>query len=433
MYKELEEFCPGITQQKSSTQQFWLNDEKRAKFSQSFAQSLEQIEGELSEDGKKMINLNNLPFETPSSGIFNNKLPMTCEGIYLSSDLFPKNIIRTKINNICFCLISFDYGKFSDVIFNNCTFDSCKFNFTDFSNCHFQDCYFYISDFTGNHISSCTFYDCAFSILKNLQNLKIQYSTFENCRYHIGNPIFEDCYIDNRSRFSILKTEKPKRKMDIPKHKDLFENGKQIFTSHFYENIKNGYLASSSYEIARAYYFKQEQAYTKYNITVHRSEYQQIISLLEKLSKYKQIILALEKLFKTKNIPAKFENSIKFLYKLIKTDYGIRKLIEITTGYGTDPMKSVRAIILSFLLFTIVLGCFGLKIEIYNKQRFLNVPELLLLSSGAFLTFGNILPGAVLMSGFAKIIFTIESFTGIILNGLFLTTLSSYWSFGKNR
>jgi hypothetical protein len=90
-------------------------------------------------------------------------------------------------------------------------------------------------------------------------------------------------------------------------------------------------------------------------------------------------------------------------------------LLELITGYGIKPMRVLYSMLLFFAIFS--------SVFIYK----LGFTKGILLSAGAFFTFGANANYLQYLNNFFKILYIFEAFTGISMIALFIVVLSNLW------
>jgi hypothetical protein len=136
--------------------------------------------------------------------------------------------------------------------------------------------------------------------------------------------------------------------------------------AEIFKGIKEGYIAGDVIKKAREYFFKEKQSITKHNSK----------KLREKISGY---------------------------------------FLELISGYGIKPFRVFLSMLTIFVIFSIV---FIARI---------GFSEGLLLSAGAFFTFGANTNYLQTLGTLFKIVYIAEPFFGISLMALFITVLANYW------
>jgi len=135
--------------------------------------------------------------------------------------------------------------------------------------------------------------------------------------------------------------------------------------SEIYKGIKEGYLGGEVIKQSKNYFFKEKQAITRYN--------------------------------------ANCKNKITGYFH------------EYITGYGISPLRVLITMMIIFIVFTLIF---------IGKTDCLNG---LLLSAGAFFTFGANIDYLKDMCTVFKIFYILEAFFGIASMALFITVLANLW------
>ncbi|MBA7581803.1 hypothetical protein ES708_23714 [subsurface metagenome] len=90
-------------------------------------------------------------------------------------------------------------------------------------------------------------------------------------------------------------------------------------------------------------------------------------------------------------------------------------LFEFITGYGIRPIRVLLSMLLFFILFS--------SVFIYK----LGFAKGILLSAGAFFTFGTNANYLQFLSDWFTVIYIIEAFTGILMIALFVVVFTNLW------
>ena len=136
--------------------------------------------------------------------------------------------------------------------------------------------------------------------------------------------------------------------------------------AEIFKSIREGYVAGRVYGKARRYFLEENKA-----ITLHNTK-----GLRQKLG---------------------------------------RLFLELITGYGVRPLRVLAT----------MLAVFAIPSVLFMAK--LGFSEGLLLSAGAFLTFGANTYHLSALCGLFKIVYVAESFCGILLMALFIIVLANLW------
>jgi hypothetical protein len=250
--------------------------------------------------------------------------------------------------------LDFSYAQFYHSTFKNCYFQS-RFGFTSFYNCTFLNCTFHFAKWRG-----CTFEKCRFEGIDF-----IEYCKFVNCsfsltefkRYFTHFGLFEDC------KFSATV------ELDNPAPSPIAKNGPRILFDNkglgeVYLSIQEAYKSGAAHDREQEYYYRSRKARTRYNS----------------------------------------RGVLDFAYK--------KFLIELLTGYGVKPFRTLLSGIIIVLIFT---GVF--YIDSFDANRSF------ITSMSAFLTMGDV---SSLQWPF-NVLYLAEGFVGLFILGLYLTTLANVW------
>jgi uncharacterized protein YjbI with pentapeptide repeats len=235
--------------------------------------------------------------------------------------------------------INFKFAEFWNCNFTNATFPSTHFTFARFYNVTFKKCIFALGAFHGTKLENVTFEDCDF----------IEHSGFTNCEFantkfiktFFNDNIFHDCKFDNKITIDInlscTRWGSPKAQMNMTN------------LSGLYTGIKESFENGKEYDLSREYYYQQLVAFRQYNIT---SKLRKVLSWL----------------------------------------------LDIISGYGVKPQRSLLCSLAVLSIFTIIF--------FFN----LGFNDGLLLSTGSFFTFGAKTDRLNDLPAFFKILYVLESF-----------------------
>jgi len=136
--------------------------------------------------------------------------------------------------------------------------------------------------------------------------------------------------------------------------------------ANIYKGIKEGYFAGAAHEQARQYFYKEKHYFTRYN---------------------------------SKGVRNKI--------------FGL--CLDLISGYGVRPWRVLFSMLMVFAIFSLV---FCSRIGFSNG---------LLLSAGAFFTFGANTSYLQCFGNFFRLMYILESFLGVSFMALFITVLANVW------
>lgn len=256
-------------------------------------------------------------------------------------------------------------------------FEAIDFSYASFYHSKFRNATFPSTFFTFAKIYNCEFINCVFAYT-GFYGATLEKTRLVNCDFiehnHITNcdlraVTLEKCFISANLFFDCKFDEQTT--VDDPLEKPLImSQGSFKFSkgslAEILKGIKEGYTAGNVIEQARLYYFKERQSITRYNAK----------SLQEKIYGYS---------------------------------------LELLAGYGVKPFRVLISMVTIFSIFsTFFIAKIGSS-------------EGLLLSAGAFFTFGANSDRLQTLGNFCKVIYVAESFFGISLMALFITVLANMW------
>ncbi len=256
--------------------------------------------------------------------------------------------------------------------FEGIDFSYCSFHHSTFKNATFLNTFLSFSK-----LYNCEFMNCTF-LFVSFYGATLEKTKFINCDFIEHNSItncdlrevkLENCFIPTNLFFDCKFDEQTT--IDTPLDKSSRKPGSNLKLSksdlaEIFKGIKEGYTAGGVIKQARMYFFKERKAITRYNTK----------GLREKIAGF---------------------------------------ILELLTGYGIKPLRVLLAIFTIFLIFSAV---FIAKI---------GFSEGIILSAGAFFTFGANTNYLQTSSGLLKFIYIAEAFFGISLIALFITVLANYW------
>jgi hypothetical protein len=257
--------------------------------------------------------------------------------------------------------IDFSYAQFWHSSFTGACFPQTHFSFARLYNITFKNCLFALAHFYGCELEKCTFEDCDFVEGNGFSNCDFKETVFTDC--FMSENVFNHCRFDENVRIKNLN--KPSR-FGLLIHANDFNlelNRNQI--SGIYRGIKDGFSAGEIAQMKRFYLFLQLKAYTRFNHS----------NITRKLRAYAW---------------------------------------EGVAGYGLRPLRVLGILV---ILFGLVFFWFLMRIG--------NVSDSLLLSAGAFLTFGAKAELLQNLSLLDQAVYIGSAFFGVSLVALFITVLSN--------
>lgn len=249
------------------------------------------------------------------------------------------------------------------------TFRGATFLSPVFSLVEFHNVHFIDCTFLHANFYSSTFQKTCFTGCDFIEHDYFRNSEFEDCR-------FERCFFPKNSFIDCKFDERtdigePSQNPRIPTATGLALDKKDL--AEIYKGIREAYRAGEVAEKALKYFVKEKQAITRYNTPL----------CVGKASGY---------------------------------------VLEYVTGYGVRPSRVLATMLVTFvafwILFAISLGD-GLE-------------KALLLSAGAFFTFGAATDVLVPSYMWMKIVYVAEAFLGVSLMATLITVLANRW-FSENK
>jgi len=254
-------------------------------------------------------------------------------------------------------------------------FEGINFSYGSFFHSTFTNATFDQTTFDFAEIYNCEFVNCVFSFASffgcTLTKTKfvgcefVERDTMTNCM--LSEVTFEKCFFVRRLFVNCKFDEKTA--IDEP------ADGPTIMVHHeldkkdlaeVFKGIREGFVAGEVSKQARRFWFREKQCITRFNSKTRR-------------------------------------------------DKIIGFFLELVTGYGFKPDRVFCTMVVTFLLFS----------AMFVSQ--LGLWQGLLLSAGAFFTFGANSEALWQMGGWAKVLYISEAFFGLSLMALFITVLVSYW------
>jgi hypothetical protein len=266
-----------------------------------------------------------------------------------------------------------------EIVFpNGDNFENIDFSYSEFWHSKFTSACFPQTHFSFARLYNVSFKKCLFH-LANFYGCEIEKCTFEDCDFVEGNGFsnceikdttYRNCFMDENifrnCRFDenvkIVNTKKSLAFGLLPRANDFQQEIKRDQISGIYRGIKDGFVAGEIFALSRRYLFLQLRAYTRYNEP-------------RKIWAY---------------------------------------LWEAVAGYGLKPQRVLCFLV---LLFAVVFLIFWARLG--------NASDSLLLSAGAFLTFGAKVDLLEHLTMLDKAIYIASAFVGVSLVALFITVLAN--------
>jgi hypothetical protein len=258
--------------------------------------------------------------------------------------------------------INFSYSEFWHCKFKNATFPQTYFGFSKLYNVEFRNCLFAFAHFYGAKLEKCNFINCDFADENGFFNCEFLDTKFEDCFFNKDK--FTDCKFDENVIFELNRYPQVGGLLSETNSgfKEKFESRN---ASGIYRGIKEGFLAGRIYGQARKYSFRQQQAYTRFNL------------------------------------PKGIAKTQAYAWELL-------------AGYGFRPS---RVLITLFVMFTLASSWFAYRLE--------SVQDSLIISAGAFLTFGAKAELLSQLSLIDHIFYITSAFAGVSLVALFITVMAN--------
>jgi uncharacterized protein YjbI with pentapeptide repeats len=256
-------------------------------------------------------------------------------------------------------------------------FEGIDFSYGSFYHSSFKNATFLNTFLKFTKLYNCEFVNCNF-LFTSFYGATLEKTKFINCDFIEHNSMTNcdlrgvelgNCFIPTNLFFDCKFDEQTviNNLLDKPLRKpgDSLKLSKNSLAEIF-KGIKEGYIAGTVIKQARIYFFKERKAITRYNTK----------GLREKIWGY---------------------------------------FLELIAGYGIKPVRVLLTMLTVFLISSIV---FSAEIEF---------SEGILLSAGAFFTFGANTQYLQTLSLFLRIIYIAEAFFGVSLMALFITVLANLW------
>jgi len=256
------------------------------------------------------------------------------------------------------------------------TFEAIDFSYASFYHSKLRNAVF-MSTLNFCRIYNCEFVDCVFvfnsfygTTLERVKFIKCEFrerNGFTNCV--MADVEFVDCFIPENI-FIDCKFDENTRVLNLVEKPPKVTGGSFVLDkkhlAQIFGGIKDAYAAGSVFRQSRTYFFRQMQAATRYN-----SE-----GFLQKLWSY---------------------------------------VIEYAAGYGVKPFRVLATMGVTFLL----------SLAMFSQK--LSLPDALMLTAGAFFTFGAYSDLLRVLPLTLKFWYVVTSFAGISLTALFITVLANMW------
>jgi hypothetical protein len=276
-------------------------------------------------------------------------------------DLFSEELVFSG-NDDNFENIDFSYSEFWHTKFSNATFSQARFTFARLYNVEFHNCLFSFAHFYGAKLERCRFVNCDFIQENGFSNCDFINSEFTNCFFNKSK--FSDCRFDENVRFNASGG-----KLILGLRASPTSSFKEELiapeASKIFRNIKEAYQSGQVYAEVRKYVFLQHQAYTRFNRA------------------------------------GRFHRAKAYAW-------------EILAGYGVKPLRVLALLVFLFLL-------------VFMRFAFISgdVRDGLLLSAGAFLTFGAKAELLNRLGVFDQLLYVSAAFAGVSLVALFITDMAN--------
>jgi hypothetical protein len=258
------------------------------------------------------------------------------------------------------------------------TFKGTSFSYGRFYGCTFRNAHFFNVDFAFSKLHDCNFVGCTFSFASfygcTFERTRFdscdfpQHGSFTNSDFHACD--LRNCFYRERHFFDCRFDEETIVSLPLAQRPHGNWNNEvrlhNTSVAEVYKGYKEAYRAGEVIRHSRRFFLLERQAVTRHN--------------------------------------TKRWNDRLWAY-----------LFEITTGYGLAPPRVALSMVLVFLLFSIIPF---VKLGYWNG---------VLLSAGAFFTFGANADKAGLLGGLGKLLYVIEPFVGVSFVALFVTILARYW------
>jgi len=266
--------------------------------------------------------------------------------------------------------INFPYGD---------NFEGIDFSYAKFYHSKFKNAVFISTAFNFTTLHNCEFINCIF-LFTGFYGSTSEKTKFINCDFIEGDKItncdfrqskFVNCFYLGRLFFDCRFDETTSIDIPIDEPSSTAEGIRLNKTelAEIYSGIKESYVAGDAVKQSRQYFFKQKQCLTRHNVN----------NLREKIGGY---------------------------------------FLELIAGYGIKPSRVLLSMLVTFLFYSSF------------PMVKLGIADGLMLSAGAFFTFGansNYLQTLCLPF---KVLYIAEAFSGISLIALFITVLAKLW-FGE--
>jgi len=255
-------------------------------------------------------------------------------------------------------------------------FRTIDFRYACFYHSTFRNATFLQTRFSFTSLHKCTFADCQFGssgfYAAELEEVRfmncvfMDRSTMTHCEFK--RVTCQDCFFAERQFHDCRFDEQTFVTSPLERPRDTAWQVRldQTRFAELHKGAKEAYRAGGVSKLAREYFFRERQCITRHNTQ----------GLLGKMRGH---------------------------------------FLECVAGYGVRPVRVLRAMLCVFLLFTVVFGV-----------RF-GFPKGLLLSAGAFFTFGGNIQELESVCILWTIGYIAESFLGICLIAMFITVLANMW------
>jgi uncharacterized protein YjbI with pentapeptide repeats len=256
--------------------------------------------------------------------------------------------------------------NFEGIDFSYGSFYHSKFRNATFLNTFFRFTKLYNCEFVNFNFLFTSFYGATLEKTEFIKCDFIEHDSMTNC--DLRGVKFEACFIPTNLFFDCKFDEQTNIDdlLDKPWRGQGTLKLSKGDLAEIFKGIKDGYRAGDVLKQARVYFFKEKQSITRHNTKRH----------VEKTWGY---------------------------------------FLELIAGYGIKPHRVLFTMLMVFIIFSVV---FCAKI---------GFSEGILLSAGAFFTFGANTHYLQTLSAFLKVSYIAEAFFGISLMALFITVLANLW------
>jgi hypothetical protein len=260
----------------------------------------------------------------------------------------------------------------------NKVFDGGTLQYADIQEGVYEDCAFLVTTLDWVTFERCTFRRCLFKSCL-IEHSRFVDVTFEQCLFE-GSMSFHNCQFEGSGQASQMLQAGFHGCSGVDVLLDCSLNRWITFTGNtprqafrFYEQLQNAYTVGDALSQARYFAFELEAIYTR-----------------RQQGKYRYLRLA----------------------------------DEWVTGYRLRPLRMLISILVCLTLFACIYA--------FTMPELRGSPDkAMMLSAGAFYTFGMVEGTQVTLHHGLAVIFVFEAFLGVLMNGLLLMTLQTFLLFGQ--